>query len=659
MFIYDNIGNFAPPYWLGVRREMSDSGSKVKPYSWENIDDTPTDIFGLFAGCTSGLDCLWASNIPSANGKDNSEPNGGSAGAQQCVAMNHRSMIQSNRGAWRDAVCSSLYHFVCKWSAQSTTTTTSTTATTTTTTTTTPSPVPAVSCPRASLGAGITQSRTIYSTNGVLAVNFTYNKDTTSDPSGLTRFCYMMASGNGPATQASITDQSPTLRLRPGDRLELTLINTQQPVTDGVTIDLPPALVCGSNIMDSTSTNMHFHGTHVHPTCHKDNSAYTLINGGQTFTFSIPFPADHAPGMYWYHPHVHGLSEAAVMGGASGVLIVDGMESVFPAVAGLPEQLLVIRDQLVGSHDSNRPESEEHQPGSDEPAVDVSVNFVQVLYPQYIPAVLTGLQPDTLVFWRVLNAGAMVTLNLRLVYDGVTEPAQLVAKDGVPLPANSNRWVTELPLATGERIEFIARTPKSSVVNAMILTDTVESGPDGDPNPGRPLLRIVTSPPVVAVPAPSFLSLLARTVVVNRVLYFSQRPVDPTDPDSDTVFFITVDGQQETAYNIDSITAAPAIVAKQGTVEEWLIENRSGENHVFHIHQIHFLVTAINGVAVNPDALAYQDSALVGFWDGSGPYPSLRMRLDFRGETVGDFVYHCHILEHEDKGMMAKIRVVE
>ena len=527
-----------------------------------------------------------------------------------------------------------------------------------------------MSCPRPSLGAEISQSRTIYSTNGVLSATFTYNKDTTSDPSGLTRFCYMMASGNGPATPASsIANQSPTLRLRPGDRLELTLINTQQPVTDGVTINLPPALVCGSNILDSTSTNMHFHGTHVHPTCHKDNSAYTLINGGQTFTFSIPFPADHAPGLYWYHPHVHGLSEAAVLGGASGVLIVDGMESVFPAVAGLPEQLLVFRDQYVGPHDSSLPESEE-------PEVDLSVNFVQVLYPHYIPAVLTGLPPDTLVFWRLVNTAAMANLNLRLVYDGVPQSVQLVAKDGVPLPADSNRWVTELPLATAERVEFIARTPSSSVVNAMILTDRVDTGPDGDANPQRPLLRIVPSPSTMnsgstvtsvtaptsvaasAVPAPSFAELLARPVAVNRVLYFSERPVDPTDPDSDTVFFITVDGQPETAYSINSLTAPPSVVSKQGTVEEWLLENRSGENHVFHIHQIHFLVTAINGVAVGRDALAYQDTAMVGFWDGSGPYPSLRMRLDFRGNIAGDFMYHCHILEHEDKGMMAKISVV-
>ena len=88
----------------------------------------------------------------------------------------------------------------------------------------------AVRCPRASPGATISQSRTIYSTNGVLSATFTYNKDTTSDPSGLTRFCYMMASGNGPATPASIADQSPTLRLRPGDRLKLKLINTQRPV---------------------------------------------------------------------------------------------------------------------------------------------------------------------------------------------------------------------------------------------------------------------------------------------------------------------------------------------------------------------------------------------------------------------------------------------
>jgi FtsP/CotA-like multicopper oxidase with cupredoxin domain len=79
------------------------------------------------------------------------------------------------------------------------------------------------------------------------------------------------------------------------------------------------------------------------------------------------------------------------------------------------------------------------------------------------------------------------------------------------------------------------------------------------------------------------------------------------------------------------------------------------EVHAFHIHQIHFLVMAENGVALtNPQFL---DTVNIPYWTGAGPYPSVTVRIDFRGPVVGDFVYHCHILEHEDGGMMATIRV--
>ena len=99
----------------------------------------------------------------------------------------------------------------------------------------------------------------------------------------------------------------------------------------------------------------------------------------------------------------------------------------------------------------------------------------------------------------------------------------------------------------------------------------------------------------------------------------------------------------------------PAIVTTQGAVEDWTIENRSMENHEFHIHQIHFMLLEQNGVAVNNGQ--FLDMIQVPYWSGTGPYPSVKVRMDFRGPLVGDFVYHCHILGHEDSGMMAIIRV--
>ena len=117
-------------------------------------------------------------------------------------------------------------------------------------------------------------------------------------------------------------------------------------------------------------------------------------------------------------------------------------------------------------------------------------------------------------------------------------------------------------------------------------------------------------------------------------------------------FYITVDGQTPQLFDPNN---PPAIVTTQGAVEDWTIENRAGENHEFHIHQIHFLVLEQNGVPVTDGQ--YLDVINVPYWPGKGRYPSVKLRMDFRGPDVGDFVYHCHILGHEDSGMMAIIRV--
>ena len=154
-------------------------------------------------------------------------------------------------------------------------------------------------------------------------------------------------------------------------------------------------------------------------------------------------------------------------------------------------------------------------------------------------------------------------------------------------------------------------------------------------------------PAVSGPPPPARFSDLATTQpTVERQLYFSEN--------NDTQqFFITVQGQTPKVFNVDN---HPAIVTTQGSVEDWTIENRATEDHEFHIHQIHFLPLEVNGAPVSGGQ--YLDTINVPYWSGSGPYPRIKVRMDFRGNVSGDFVYHCHILQHEDAGMMAIIRVL-
>jgi len=101
----------------------------------------------------------------------------------------------------------------------------------------------------------------------------------------------------------------------------------------------------------------------------------------------------------------------------------------------------------------------------------------------------------------------------------------------------------------------------------------------------------------------------------------------------------------------------PNITVRQGDVEDWIIENRSNELHAFHIHQTHFLLLKWYGIPVNEPFL--RDTVDVPFYDGKTTgYPSVTLRIDFRDPNIaGTFLYHCHLLEHEDNGMMGLVKV--
>jgi FtsP/CotA-like multicopper oxidase with cupredoxin domain len=505
-------------------------------------------------------------------------------------------------------------------------------------------------CPRPRAGSVVSAPPNLYSKYGVLSLSFNYF--TTVDSAGRTLFCFVTPGGL----------ESPTLHLQPGDTLNLSITNLNPPAPAGSPTEIVSTASdrCGDVTMTITSVNVHFHGTNTSPRCHADEVIHTLINSGTTFKYSVKFPTSEPPGLYWYHPHIHGLAEAAVQGGASGAIIIDGIENLQPAVAGLAERVLMIRDQTV----PNSP-----TPGGTVPSWDVSLNYVPILYPSFTPAVVE-MKSGQKEFWRVANASADTILDLQLRYDGAAQPLQVVALDGVPTGSQDGtrrgKLITEndILLPPAARAEFIVTGPSTTVKQAIFQTLNIDTGPDGDNDPTRPLASILTmaAPPTLpAIPAASqapypqlFEGLLAAKVTAKRTLYFSEVLSDPSNPASPTNFFITVDGATPVLFDPNN---PPAITTTQGAVEDWTIQNRSQENHEFHMHQIHFLPLEENGVPVPPERRQFLDMVQVPYWSGTGPYPSVKVRLDFRGMDVGDFVYHCHILGHEDAGMMAIIRV--
>ncbi|AXC09436.1 Multicopper oxidase [Acidisarcina polymorpha] len=466
--------------------------------------------------------------------------------------------------------------------------------------------------------------------------------------------------------------EAPTLEVNPGDKLIIHFYNdltapaaadAAAHVMKGMKMAAAPGAAaspadsaCSATTVTSTSTNIHFHGTNAAPVCHQDEVVHTLIQPQQEFDYTVQIPADEPPGAYWYHSHAHGFSDPQLTGGASGVIIVQGIENVNPIVAGLPERVFVMRDQYL-------PASEANAAGA--PKTDLSINYVPVLFPSYTPAVIQTL-PAEKEFWRVLNTSADTLLDLEVLVNNVAQPLQIVSVDGVPLTDSSGNptttTVTSYAMSPASRIEFVVTTPVVGAT-AQLVTETWNNGPSGDADPGRPIANIVSStsapsavPAIKRLPAQTraqtvtrFAAINATTPVTQRTLYFSVK--------SDfTEFYITPDGQTPTVFRMDG---PPNITVTEGTVEQWTIENRSTMDHNFHIHQLHFQTLAVNGVAVND--LTRRDTVDVPHWSGkaSDPYPSVTLLMDFRDPNiVGTFVYHCHILSHEDLGMMGMIQVL-
>jgi len=509
-------------------------------------------------------------------------------------------------------------------------------------------------CPRPAEGSAITPPPDIYSQNGVLNVTLDYY--TMVDQWGRTLFCYVTPDGM----------EAPSLHVNPGDLIKIQLTNMESNggtiLGSGVETVSGEKVKCGSQTMEPTSINIHFHGLNVKPRCHGDEIIRTIVNPGESFYYNFQVPTDEPPGMYWYHAHVHGIASPAVQGGASGALEVEGIANIQPAVAGLPQRFLVFRDQPL-----QNPAKHQHVQ-QEVPFWDVSLNFVPVPFPRYVPGVIQ-MQAGAQEFWRFVNASADTVADLKLLYDGKAQPLQIVAFDGVPTGSQYARHQgtiitqTDVLVPPAGRAEFIVTGPSSSVKSAMLITERINTGPAGDHDTQRPLAQIQLTKDMKKIPKPilpiagevpgdRFAGIDDSMVTAKRKLYFSEFAGEH-QPTGGATFFITVDKEIPQAYDPNE---PPKIITHRGAIEDWTIENHTQEVHEFHIHQIHFQVVAIDGKPVPNRKRQWYDTYQVGYYDGvSKHYPSVTLRMDFRGKIEGEFVYHCHILDHEDAGMMANI----
>lgn len=252
-----------------------------------------------------------------------------------------------------------------------------------------------------------------------------------------------------------------------------------------------------------------------------------------------------------------------------------------------------------------------------------------------------AIAPGERQFWRIVNASADRYLNVEVP----GESFEIVAMDGMPLayhdPHHPRRFVEHMLLAPAGRLEAIVTGPAVRA-GAFLRTRCVDTGSDGDPNPGMVLADLVPGPS--SPPPKSFSSAKAQPPVYKQIDVTAEENAPPS--------FVVTFTEDKNGFYINGKkfdpNAAPMLTVKVGSYQHWQIVNATAELHPFHIHQTHFLAYAENGHAL-PDPV-WLDTVNV-------PYGgTVDVIIDFTNPVIkGMSVFHCHLLNHEDKGMMAKI----
>jgi FtsP/CotA-like multicopper oxidase with cupredoxin domain len=400
----------------------------------------------------------------------------------------------------------------------------------------------------------------------------------------------------------------PTLRLKAGDRLGVTLHNGLE-----------------------NPTNLHVHGLHVSPEGNGDNP-FVTVDPGETFDYEYRLPVDHPPGVFWYHPHHHGFVADQIFGGLYGAIIVEDPEPI----EAVTERVLVISDITLdrrGRIPSVGPM--EQMMGREGELVLVNGQANPRL----------SARPGVRERWRLVNA--CVSRYLRLRLDG--QQMQLLGID-------SGRFATpetveDIVLAPGNRADLLVTMVAGTAVLETKPYDRGGAGgmmggsgqPRSGTEAGRARLatltvtgKSVTAAPRVPVQAAPR-DLRDSTVTARRELTFAMGMGGMMG--SGGMMSFTINGQRFDSERVD-------IAVEAGSVEEWTLTNTSPMDHPVHLH-------------VWPMQVLESDEGTSGdaIWRDVVNVPAqgqARVRIAF-DDYAGRSVYHCHILDHEDNGMMGVI----
>jgi len=423
----------------------------------------------------------------------------------------------------------------------------------------------------------------------------------------------------------------PTLRVKPGDVLRIKLINDLPPNRD-------PAPATHSQPHHFNTTNFHSHGLHVSPSGNSDN-VFRSMEPGESHEIEIVIPSDHISGTNWYHPHMHGSADVQIASGALGALIIEGDFQDVPEIANAQERLLVLTSAVFDSFGM--------------------IEDFDTLFPETAARFIAvnGVREPTITMrsgevqrWRILHAGWQDDILMDL--EG--HKLHPIARDGIPLarmdltvprkPEQHTDYPDALLMAPGQRIDVLVQAGEPG-------TYALHSVPydQGYLPPTGPIARILVEGEPLPMKLPARLSekpmdtIGEEEITGTRVIRFSANHPEAQTPLHWQNFQFFVDGKAFDPKRVDQRV-------RLGSVEEWTIVNDHSDDHVFHIHTNDMEVIKINGEPlIEP---IWMDTAIV---PRNGSITFRSRFVDFKGL----YVLHCHMMNHEELGMMQVVEIYD
>jgi FtsP/CotA-like multicopper oxidase with cupredoxin domain len=374
-------------------------------------------------------------------------------------------------------------------------------------------------------------------------------------------------------------------------------------------------------------TTVHWHGMHL--PAEMDGGPHQMVEPGASW--SPEWDIDQPAATLWYHPHPHGETEDQVARGLAGMFIVqDDAEAALdlPREYGVDDIPVIVQDTGFSAEGEQESPQRGYAGGLGD---ELLVNGTRGPYLDV---------SDELVRLRLLNASTARSYAFTWS-DG--RPMQLIATDGGLL--ESSVELDHVRLSPGERAEVLLRvSPGETVVLQSRMTPEIAGlvAPVASANGGTDsfdVLEVRAADRLDAAPAvPERLSIVpafdeAQVATTRRFVLSDSFEINGHEMDMDRIDeTVTVD-----------------------TLERWIVENDTEVPHSFHVHDVQFQIASIDGAAPPPELAGWKDTI---FAEPQTEY-ELLMRFEDYTDPDTPYMYHCHLLWHEDQGMMGQFAVVE